>query len=412
MAQLQTFFSGCAAVNTLVRRFARNAVVLQRNACAATLGDRHIGLPAFGARQLHASARLLEVKTMMLPSLGDSISEGTLSEWKKAVGDAIAMDEPLAIVETDKVTVDINSTMEGVIVKQHYAEEDTVFVGKPFIDVDTGAQAGSAGVPESAQEKKVAAPEEVAAKEAKAEEPVAESKPVEEAPTETRSQVQMTRMRKRIGERLKESQQTTVMLTTFNECDMGAIMELRKELNESGKFPVKLGFVSAYLKAATMALQKMPIMNSYIEGDDIVTKHFVDISVAVATPTGLVVPVIRNCEGKSWAELEQQLADAAKKGREGRLTVADMTGGTFTISNGGVYGSVLSTPIINPPQSSILGMHSIIKRCVVRDDAMAIRPIMNLALSYDHRLIDGREAVQFLIAIREAIEDPSTLLGN
>ncbi|GBE59744.1 dihydrolipoamide succinyltransferase [Babesia ovata] len=347
---------------------------------------------------------------MMLPSLGDSISEGTLSEWKKAVGDSISVDEPLAIVETDKVTVDINSTMEGVIVKQHYEEEDTVFVGKPFIDVDTGAQAGSAAVPESAPEVEVAAPEEVAAKETKVEEPVAETKPVEESPTETR--VQMTRMRKRIGERLKESQQTTVMLTTFNECDMGAVMDLRKELNESGKFPVKLGFVSAYLKAATMALLKMPIMNSYIEGDDIVTKHFVDISVAVATPTGLVVPVIRNCEDKTWAELEEQLGDAAKKGREGRLTVADMTGGTFTISNGGVYGSVLSTPIINPPQSSILGMHSIIKRCVVRDDAMAIRPIMNLALSYDHRLIDGREAVQFLIAIREAIENPEVLLSN
>lgn len=149
-----------------------------------------------------------------------------------------------------------------------------------------------------------------------------------------------------------------------------------------------------------------------IEGDDIVTKHFVDISVAVATPTGLVVPVIRNCEGKSWEELEQMLLDAAVKAREGKLTVADMAGGTFTISNGGVYGSVLSTPIINPPQSSILGMHSIIKRCVVRDDAMVIRPIMNLALSYDHRLIDGREAVQFLIAIKDAIEDPICLLSN
>ncbi|GIX66212.1 dihydrolipoyllysine-residue succinyltransferase component of 2-oxoglutarate dehydrogenase complex, putative [Babesia caballi] len=333
---------------------------------------------------------------MKLPSLGDSISEGTLSEWKKNVGDRIAVDEPLAIVETDKVTVDINSSLEGLIVKQHYEVDDTVFVGKPFVDVDTAAGEGSAAVPESRPD--VA---EVASKESKVEskEPV-----VEEAPKETR--VQMTRMRKRIGERLKESQQTTVMLTTFNECDMSAIMALRKEINESGQAPVKLGFVSAYMKASTMALTKMPIMNSYIEGDEIVTKHFVDISVAVATPTGLVVPVIRDCQGKTWAELEQQLVDAAALAREGKLSLADMTGGTFTISNGGVYGSLLSTPIINPPQSSILGMHSIFKRCVVRDDAMVIRPIMNLALSYDHRLIDGREAVQFLIAIKEAIEKP------
>lgn len=334
---------------------------------------------------------LLDIKTMKLPSLGDSISEGTLSEWKKKVGDHIAVDEPLAIVETDKVTVDINSTLEGIIVKHHYAEEDTVFVDKPFIDVDTGATAGNKAdsSPASSETKQTI---------------------VEETPTETR--VQMTRMRKRIGERLKESQQTTVMLTTFNECDMGNLMDMRKNINKAGKASVKLGYVSAYMKAATMALQKMPIMNSYIEGDDIVTKHFVDISVAVATPTGLVVPVIRNCEGKSWEELEQMLLDAAVKAREGKLTVADMAGGTFTISNGGVYGSVLSTPIINPPQSSILGMHSIIKRCVVRDDAMVIRPIMNLALSYDHRLIDGREAVQFLIAIKDAIEDPICLLSN
>ncbi|EDO06845.2 dihydrolipoamide succinyltransferase family protein [Babesia bovis T2Bo] len=355
--------------------------------------DRHFN----GFRSLHVSSTLLEVKTMKLPSLGDSISEGTLSEWKKNVGESVEVDEPIAIVETDKVTVDINSTLSGVIVKQHYEVDDTVLVGKPFIDVDAGGSA--------------AAPAETASGvDSKSPEPVAEVKADEPAPTETR--VQMTRMRKRIGERLKESQQTTVMLSTFNECDMDAIMALRKELNESGKYPVKLGYVSAYMKASTMALLKMPIMNSYIEGDDIVTKHFVDISVAVATPTGLVVPVIRNCEGKSWIELEQQLVDAAAKGREGRLTVADMTGGTFTISNGGVYGSVLSTPIINPPQSSILGMHSIIKRCVVRDDQMVIRPIMNLALSYDHRLIDGREAVQFLIAIKEAIENPKVLLEN
>ncbi|KAK1934784.1 putative dihydrolipoamide succinyltransferase [Babesia divergens] len=346
---------------------------------------------SLGSRGLHASAMLLDIKTMKLPSLGDSISEGTLSEWKKKVGDHITVDEPLAIVETDKVTVDINSTLEGTIVKHHYAEEDTVFVDKPFIDVDTGATAGNKAdsSPASSETKQTI---------------------VEETLTETR--VQMTRMRKRIAERLKESQQTTVMLTTFNECDMGNLMDMRKNINKSGKASVKLGYVSAYMKAATMALQKMPIMNSYIEGDDIVTKHFVDISVAVATPTGLVVPVIRNCEGKSWEELEQMLLDAAVKAREGKLTIADMAGGTFTISNGGVYGSVLSTPIINPPQSSILGMHSIIKRCVVRDDAMVIRPIMNLALSYDHRLIDGREAVQFLIAIKDAIEDPISLLSN
>lgn len=382
------------ALNALINRAGKALVPYSRSFQSASTLYRHQELKCVSqmkslCRGINTSAARFDVKTMKLPSLGDSISEGTLSEWKKKVGDRIAIDEPLAVVETDKVTVDINSTLEGVIVKQHYEEDDTVFVGKPFVDVDSGAPEGGVTAEQPKEEKAAEAP-------------------VEEPQLETR--VQMTRMRKRIGERLKESQQNTVMLTTFNECDMQKIMDLRKSLNESGKVSVKLGFVSAYLKAATMALQKMPIMNSYIEGDDIVTKHFVDISVAVATPTGLVVPVIRNCEGKTWEELEQKLMEAALKAREGQLTVQEMTGGTFTISNGGVYGSVLSTPIINPPQSSILGMHSIIKRCVVRDDAMVIRPIMNLALSYDHRLVDGREAVQFLIAIKEAIEEPDRLM--
>lgn len=397
MIRQQMLINGHMALRALAcaRRKAYGSVLRDMRTVSAVHGykaGKNAAIAPALTRGIHASAKLLDIKTMKLPSLGDSISEGTLSEWKKKVGDHISVDEPLAVVETDKVTVDINSTVEGVIVKQHYEEDDTVFVDKAFIDVDTAVTSGT--TTEAVESKPV-------------EEKVVEPQ-TEQPPTETR--VPMTRMRKRIGERLKESQQTTVMLTTFNECDMGNLMELRKVLNGSGKYSVKLGFVSAYLKASTMALLKMPVMNSYIEGDDIVTKHFVDISVAVATPTGLVVPVIRNCEGKTWEQLEKQLLEAALKGREGKLSLEDMTGGTFTISNGGVYGSVLSTPIINPPQSSILGMHSIIQRCVVRNDAMVIRPIMNLALSYDHRLIDGREAVQFLIAIKEAIENPEKLL--
>ncbi|KAK2197238.1 bifunctional Biotin-lipoyl attachment/Chloramphenicol acetyltransferase-like domain superfamily/Single hybrid motif/2-oxo acid dehydrogenase [Babesia duncani] len=331
---------------------------------------------------------------MMVPSLGDSISEGTLIEWKKRIGDVVEADNQIAMVETDKVTVDINSTLSGKIVKMHANEGDVVFVGKPFIDVDTNpdqSELGAVEAPEASQEKKQ----------------VEKELPPKDIPKFTR--VPLSRMRLKIGERLKHAQNSAVMLTTFNECDMGNLMDLRAQLNSSGKLKCKLGFVSAFMKAASMSLEKMPIMNSYIDGTDIVQVHQVDISVAVSTPTGLLVPVIRNCQDKSWEELEMELVKAAANARSGQMQMSDMEGGTFTISNGGVYGSMLSTPILNPPQTSILGMHNITKRVVVNDDKMVIRPMMYLALSYDHRLVDGSDAVQFLLDIKNNIQDPSKL---
>ncbi|XP_058515939.1 dihydrolipoyllysine-residue succinyltransferase component of 2-oxoglutarate dehydrogenase complex, mitochondrial-like [Ochotona princeps] len=222
----------------------------------------------------------------------------------------------------------------------------------------------------------------------------------------------MTRMRQRIAERLKAAQNAAAMLTTFNEVDMGNLMALRSELN--GPFQeahgVKMGFVSAFMLAASQAIKKVPEVNAYIEGKEIVYKNYVDISVAVATPNGLVVPVVRDCNRKSWAQLEKDLASLAERARRGQIALEDMAGGTFTISNGGVYGSMMGTPIINPPQSSILGMHAVTKRAVVRDDQIVIRPMMYVALTYDHRLIDGREAVTFLRLIRDYVEDPRKML--
>lgn len=371
-----------------------------------------------------------DVRVINVPTLGDSISEGTLTSWKKNVGDYVDIDGVLAIVETDKVTVDVNSPAAGVIVKQYSNEGDVIFVGKPFIDLDTSAKkptqteskpveaapkAPVEAAPKAPVESPKAAPTVTPEKpttpeKAQAPRPPSPPKVVVTSSEALETRAPLSRMRMRIAERLKYAQTENVMLSTFNECDMSKIMDLRKELNESGEVSCKLGFVSAFMRASTLSLLKMPIMNSYIEGNEIVTKNYVDISVAVATPTGLLVPVIRNCEGKTWEQLELALVNVAKRARENGLKVEDMTGGTFTISNGGVYGSLLSTPIINPPQSCILGMHAITKRCVVKNDEIVIRPIMNLALTYDHRLIDGRDAVTFLVSIKKYIENPSLML--
>jgi len=222
----------------------------------------------------------------------------------------------------------------------------------------------------------------------------------------------MSRMRLRIAERLKGAQNTSAMLTTFNECDMSSLMALRSEFKDdfSSKHHVKLGFMSPFLMASAKSMRKMPEINAFLEGNEIVYKDYVDISVAVATPTGLMVPVIRNCEKKSMADLERDLADLAKRAKVGQIALEEMVGGTFTISNGGVYGSMMGTPILNPPQCAILGMHAIINRPVVRGSEIVVRPMMYLALTYDHRLIDGREAVTFLNSIKDFVEDPRRLL--
>jgi 2-oxoglutarate dehydrogenase E2 component (dihydrolipoamide succinyltransferase) len=224
--------------------------------------------------------------------------------------------------------------------------------------------------------------------------------------------VRMTRLRKRIAERLKEAQNTAAMLTTFNEVDMTALLKLRADYRDTfeKKHGVRLGFMSFFAKASVIALSELPSVNAEIDGDDIVYKNYCDIGVAVSAPQGLVVPVLRNVEDMSFADIEKTITDFGKRARDGKMTMEDLTGGTFTISNGGVFGSLLSTPILNPPQSAILGMHKIEKRAVVVDDAVVVRPMMYLALSYDHRIVDGREAVTFLVRVKECIEDPQRIL--
>lgn len=366
-----------------------------------------------------------------MPTMGDSITEGSLNHWTKNIGESVAADEVVAVVDTDKVSVDINSPVAGVLAEVKAEPGDTILVGSPLFVIDTAATPSATTQPPVAAPTQ-AVPTTAVVGAAKAAPMASTSSP---APTRLtaaadqscRSPAQsiagqtyarnerrapMSRIRLRIAERLKGAQNTAAMLTTFNECDMGNLMAMRSEMNENfqSAHGVKMGFVSAFILAAAKSLKKMPEVNAYIEDKDIVFKDYADISVAVATPNGLMVPVIRDCDKKTWADLEKDLVDLAARARKCQIALEDMAGGTFTVSNGGVYGSMLGTPLLNPPQSSILGMHSITKRAVVRNNEIVIRPMMYLALTYDHRLIDGREAVNFLCSIRDYIEDPRKIL--
>jgi 2-oxoglutarate dehydrogenase E2 component (dihydrolipoamide succinyltransferase) len=407
-----------------------------------------------------------------VPSLGESVSEASIGQWLKQPGEAVALDEPIASLETDKVAIEVTATVAGTMGAQLAKEGDTVIVGAVIATIEA---AGSVAIP-SAPERLQAAVAEmkekvagggsndntalspavrravlehgidpatikgtgkdgrltkedvVAAAQAKQSAPVpavsspaapaptpAQAEPVEaRAPTGARSEerVRMTRLRQTIARRLKEAQETAALLTTFNDCDMTAVIAARdayKELFEK-KHGVRLGFMGFFAKAACLALKDIPSVNARIEGDEIVYHDYVDISVAVSAPNGLVTPVVRDCDQLSFAGIEKAIANYGKAARDGKLTMDDMKGGTFTISNGGVFGSLMSTPIINPPQSAVLGLHRIEERAVVRDGQIVARPMMYLALSYDHRLIDGREAVTALKIIKEAIEDPTRLL--
>ena len=395
-----------------------------------------------------------------VPTLGESVSEATVAKWLKNVGDAVAVDDPLVELETDKVTLEVNAQAAGTL------SEILVQAGE---NVAVGALLGMIGAAGAASAKKAAPAPVVAAAATPAAAPVAAKaeralapsvqKIVTEkgldpaaitgtgkdgrlikgdvlaavaapapapaaAPTPSgpranavrEERVRMTRLRKRIAERLKQAQNNAAMLTTFNEVDMTAAMALRAQYNESfeKKHGVKLGFMSIFTKACIAALQAVPAVNAEIDGDDLIYKNYYDIGVAVGTEQGLVVPVLRDADQLSFADIEKTIAGLGKKARDGKLSLEDLSGGTFTISNGGIYGSLLSTPILNPPQSGILGMHKIQKRAMVisdkSGDRIEIRPMMYLALSYDHRIIDGREAVTFLIKVKEAIEDPQRLL--
>ncbi|XP_008661868.1 dihydrolipoyllysine-residue succinyltransferase component of 2-oxoglutarate dehydrogenase complex isoform X2 [Zea mays] len=366
----------------------------------------------------------------VVPFMGESVTDGTLANFLKKPGDRVEADEPIAQIETDKVTIDVASPEAGVIEKLIASEGDTVTPGTKVAIISKSAQPAETHVApsEEATSKESSPPkvedkpkvEEKAPKvdppKMQAPKPTAPSKtsPSEPQlpPKERERRVPMPRLRKRIANRLKDSQNTFAMLSTFNEVDMTNLMKLRSDYKDEfvTKHGVKLGLMSCFVKAAVSALQNQPIVNAVIDGDDIIYRDYVDISVAVGTSKGLVVPVIRDADTMNFADIEKGINNLAKKATEGALSIDDMAGGTFTISNGGVYGSLLSTPIINPPQSSILGMHSIVQRPVVVNGDILARPMMYLALTYDHRLIDGREAVFFLRRIKDVVEDPRRLL--
>jgi 2-oxoglutarate dehydrogenase E2 component (dihydrolipoamide succinyltransferase) len=386
-----------------------------------------------------------------VPTLGESVTEATVGQWYKQAGDAVTADEPLVELETDKVTVEVPAPASGVLSEIIVKAGDTVAVGSLL-----GAIAEGDGKAKPAPAKAAAAapqhlaetglspasvvgsgrrgqvlkqdvlaqasaapsgPVATAAAALLAREPKPKAPPAPRAPIapqdETREErVRMTRLRQTIAKRLKEAQDTAAMLTTFNDVDMSAVMQLRREYREAfeKKHGVKLGLMGFFVKACVQALKDIPAVNAEIDGTDIIYKNYYHVGVAVGTERGLVVPVLRDADRMSLAEIEAAIADFGTRAREGRLGLEEMQGGTFTISNGGIYGSLLSTPILNAPQSGILGMHRIEERAVVREGQIVARPMMYLALSYDHRLVDGKEAVTFLVQVKDAIEDPKRLV--
>lgn len=384
----------------------------------------------------------IEIK---VPTLGESVTEATIAKWLKKVGDVVKADEMLVELETDKVTVEVPAPAAGVLGDIVAKDGDTVEVGAVLGHLSEGgaaaasAPAAAAPAPTPAPAKPASAPAPAiafpSALKMAAENNVdvgsvagsgkggrVTKGDVMDAMTgggaasgnaRPEERVKMTRLRKRIAERLKDAQNTAAMLTTFNEVDMTALFAARNAYKEAfeKKHGCKLGFMSFFVKAAVAALKDWPAVNAEIDGDDLVYKSYYDIGVAVGTPQGLVVPVVRGADKLSFADVEKTIAGLGKKARDGKLTMDDMSGGTFTISNGGVYGSLMSTPILNPPQSGIMGMHKVQQRAMVMPDgSIQARPMMYLALSYDHRIIDGREAVSFLVRVKECIEDPQRLL--
>ena len=411
-----------------------------------------------------------------VPVLGESVTEATVAQWYKKIGDTVTVDEPLVELETDKVTVEVPAPSSGVLTEIMVADGVNVEVGAILGAIAEGEGAAvapapaptptPAPAPEAApvaaapaqnstlspavrklvddnkldpsaitatgakgqltkgdvlafMEQQVKAPAPAAPKPAA---PAAASAaptivpagllPERSADPRGEEVVRMSRLRQRIAERLKQAQNNAAMLTTFNEVDMGALMQLRTEYRDKfeKKHNVRLGFLSFFIKAAILALKEIPAVNAEVYGDQLIYKNYYDIGVAVGTPQGLVVPVLRDADEQSFADIERTISDFGRRARDGKLTIAEMTGGTFTISNGGVYGSLLSTPILNPPQSGILGMHKIQKRAMVVGDEIKVCNMMYLALSYDHRVVDGREAVTFLVRMKECLEDPQRLL--
>ncbi len=405
---------------------------------------------------------LIEIK---VPQLSESVAEATLLAWHKKVGEAVKRDENLIDIETDKVVLELPAPADGVLAKIIKGDGGTVKAGEVIATLDTEGKA-SAGAPAATQAKAVpvaalaakpaasAAPAMPSARKLSEEKGIdtgsiagsgrggrvtkgdvlgATSPPAPEAPVAAKpslpqpstpvsleqilgnrpeQRVPMSRLRVRIAERLVQSQSTAAILTTFNEVNMQPVMELRKKYQErfEKEHGVRLGFMSFFVKASVHALKKYPIVNASIDGNDIVYHGYFDVGIAVGSPRGLVVPILRDADQMSFAEVEKKIADFGTRAQDGKLTIEELTGGTFSISNGGVFGSMLSTPIINPPQSAILGVHATRERPVAENGQVVIRPVNYLALSYDHRIVDGREAVLSLVAIKEALEDPARLL--
>ena len=397
---------------------------------------------------------------IIIPPLGESITEATVGQWLKAPGDAVAADEPIVSLETDKVAVEVPSPVEGTMGEQLYKLGDTVAVGAAIARVEAGgaAPAKASAAPPAVTEAAKPTPPTAAPPPPAHDQPLSPAvrrvveerrldpatingtgpggriakadalqasaqaasaapapQPVAVAPTvgsRQEERVRMTRLRQTIARRLKEAQNTAAMLTTFNDVDMTAVMRARDLYKDAfeKKHGVRLGFMSFFTKAAVLALKEVPAVNAAIEGDEIVYRRYADIGVAVSAPGGLVVPILKDADARGFADIEKVIADFGRRARDGQLRIEELQGGTFTISNGGVFGSLMSTPILNPPQSGVLGLHRIEERPVARGGQVVIRPMMYLALSYDHRVVDGREAVTFLAVVKSAVEDPTRLL--
>jgi 2-oxoglutarate dehydrogenase E2 component (dihydrolipoamide succinyltransferase) len=351
-----------------------------------------------------------------VPELGESVTEVEIAEWLKREGEWVSADENLAVLESEKVTVELPAPAAGRLVRVLKDKGERAAVGEAIAEIDENAEPAKASAP------KAEAPEpegEEAAAEGSRErpKPPPRPEPLRATPGAARAEraeeiVPMSAIRRRIAERLVSAQRTAALLTTFNEIDMGAVAELRRRYQEEfqRRFQVKLGIMPFFVKAAIEALKRTPQLNAEVRGTSIVYHRYYDIGIAVGSGRGLVVPVLRDADRMGFAEIERAIADFARRAQENRLLLEELEGGTFTISNGGVYGSLLSTPIVNPPQSGILGMHAIQERPVVRDGQIVVRPMMYVALTYDHRIVDGREAVTFLRHIKETIEDPARLL--
>eukprot|EP01006_Ploeotia_vitrea_P019817 TRINITY_DN52067_c0_g1_i1.p1 TRINITY_DN52067_c0_g1~~TRINITY_DN52067_c0_g1_i1.p1 ORF type:complete len:535 (-),score=37.41 TRINITY_DN52067_c0_g1_i1:12-1508(-) len=361
------------------------------------------------------------VTVEVVPSLGDSVTSAVIKDWTKQPGDNVEMDEVLCMAETDKVTSEIRAPRSGVFMEALCQDGDEIEIGAPLYKLGegTGNIRKPAETPKATETPTQTpapnkAPAQVTTNKPAATTPTPQNTPNNNDGDRSETRVKMTRMRSRIAQRLKESQNTAAMLTTFQEVDMSSIIDMRNQYKEQFEkvHKVKLGFMSAFVKASTAALQEVQAVNAVIDDatNEIIYRNYVDISVAVASPTGLVVPVLRNCEKMSFADVEKTISMFGQKAKDGSLAIEDMVGGTFTISNGGIFGSLFGTPIINPPQSAILGMHATKMRPVVVNGQVVAKPMMYLALTYDHRLIDGREAVTFLKSIQNKIEDPNRLL--